>query len=83
MSTTVSLAQFGDSHFDSEWLRALVQQEPYSLPPPLPISPGALIMPEGTPASLGIGQGAQLAQYYYQRIDKAAEGLLGKRKIWA
>jgi len=83
MSTTVSLAQLGDVHFESEWLRALVQSEPYTLPPPLPISPGALMMPESTPPSLGTGPGAQLAQYYFSRVDRAAEGLLGKRKIWA
>lgn len=83
MSTTSSLAPSAEAHFRSEWLRALVSAEPFNLPPPLPLSPGAVQVATDARTSLGRGEGGALAQHYFTRVERAAQSLGNKRKIWA
>ena len=80
MSTNQLRSHEGAAVFRSEWLKALVRAEHFKLPPPLPSLPGAIPISEAAPSSIDRGEGAQLARYYYQRIEKSAGALSNKRE---
>jgi adenylate cyclase len=80
MSTNQSSISAGEAVFRSEWLRALIRAEQFTLPPPLPSLPGAITVSEHAASSIDRGEGFQLSRYYFQRIEKSAEQLANRRE---
>jgi adenylate cyclase class 1 len=72
--------QNDDGIFQSNWLKAIVQSDRQVLPPPLPSIPNAVELTDQVPSTIQDTEGAQLAHYYFQRTEQAANDLSSEGK---